>query len=103
MHDFGGLVTETMDAEQRTRLPVKQQLEHAGLLAGDLRARQVAEKRLADFVGNLLRRQFLLGVSHRTDTGNGVNAGWHIGNALVLAATQAGRTETSLVISGAGQ
>ena len=56
---------EAVDAQQRQRLAMKQQLEHAHRLAGDLCPGQVLEHRLADFVGHLVVGQLPLGLADR--------------------------------------
>src|SRR4051812_29326132 len=46
---------------------MEDELEHADLIAGDLRAGNIAEEGLADFIRNLLLRKFPFVEADRTD------------------------------------
>ena len=52
VHDLRRVGSEAVDAEHLQRLAMKQDLEHAHRLAGDLGPGQVLEQGMADLVGN---------------------------------------------------
>ncbi len=74
MHDLRGIVAEAVHAQDLQRLGMEQDLEDARTLVGHLRARQALEMRVADFVGNAGLLQLPLGLAHRRDLRNRVDA-----------------------------
>ena len=104
MDDFHGLVTEAVNPQHFQRFPVEQDLQHAHPLAGDLRPRQILEKRLAHFVGHAGLGELLFGAAHGADAGNGIDTGGHVGDLFHRAALDdALGAEPALVVGGTGQ
>ncbi len=84
---------------------MKQDLQHAGLPAGDLRARQVFEERVADLVGDFFGRELALGPADGANLGHRENAGRDFADqrAIGLAIDDVARGKSSLYISRAGE
>src|SRR5688572_29633826 len=74
MDDFRRLVAETVDAENLEALAVEEYLEQSRRLPCDLRARDVAEMRLADLVGDFALSELAFGFAERADFGVGVDS-----------------------------
>src|SRR5437867_4844612 len=52
VYQLGRLLADDVHAAQPARLALEQELQHAGAVADDLAARDLAEERLSDLVGD---------------------------------------------------
>src|SRR5262249_8849126 len=74
VHDFRSAFAETMNAQDGQRFGVKQNLEHADLCLGHLRARQTLERSMSHFIRNARGLQFALVFSDGRNLRQRVNA-----------------------------
>ena len=72
--DFGGALADGVNAEQLFCVAVKEQLQHAGLVAEHHALGQFVVFRDADFVGDFVLCECFFGFADHRDFGNGVNA-----------------------------
>ena len=83
---------------------MKQNLEHAHRVPGDLGPRQVLEERLPHLVGNLGFGKFPLGFTHRADLRQGIDTRRHIRyQPEIVVLHDVGGCRAALVIGGAGE
>ena len=95
---LGRLRAHAVDAEQRARLAVEDHLEEAAVVAEDLPAGDLRVARDADFVGDLLLGELLLGRADHRDLGDRVDAvGEARGRRLRLEAEHRADREAALL------